>query len=208
MNQQQKELNITFDAKIHIATGKSRKETKWKNQEIAWSQLVEKLAYTTRTRETMAQYNAMTKDQRSAIKDVGGFVGGVVKGGRRKAGNVQERSLITLDADFAEFNPWANIQILFGNAAVIYSTHSHTPKRPKLRVVMPLARKVTAEEYEALSRFIAYKIDIEIFDDTTYQPERLMYWPSTADGAEYIFEYQDGPFLDPDLILEEYPHRS
>ena len=56
-----------------------------------------------------------------------------------------------------------------------------------------------------LSRFTAAEIGIEIFDDSTYEPERLMYWPSTAEDGEFIFEVLDGPWLDPDQVLARHP---
>lgn len=196
---------LQHDGQINIAMGKSRKETKWKNTIMQWSELVKKMAKTTRTRETYAKYLRMTRDERSGIKDVGGFVGGVVKNGRRKSGNVAWRSLLTLDADFAAPDMWQRIELLFGNALAMYSTHSHSPENPKFRLVAPMSRQVTADEYEAISRFIAADIGIDIFDDTTFQPERLMYWPSTAEDAEFVFKYMDGPFIDPDKILERHP---
>ena len=36
-------------------------------------------------------------------------------------------------------------------------------------------------EYPAVARKVAQEIGMDMFDDTTYQPHRLMYWPSTSD---------------------------
>ena len=193
------------DGLLQISVGHNRFTKEWKLKKILWSDLLQKLAQTTRTRETHAQYQRMTKDEQGRIKDVGGFIGGVLKGGRRKSGQTAWRSLITLDADFAPKDLWGTIELLFGNAVAMYSTHSHSPERPKLRLVIPLARQVTPDEYEAVSRFVAAEIGIDYFDDTTYQPERLMYWPSTSEDGEYLFEHMDGPWLDPDAILSKYP---
>ena len=196
---------VRHDGQISVAVGASRKETKWKNKTLAWSELLDKLSRTTRTRETVAQYRGMPKAQQAEIKDVGGFVGGVLKGGRRKAGQVAWRSMLTLDADYAPPDLWSSIELLFGSAMAMYSTHSHTPDRPRLRLVAPLARQVSADEYKALSRFVAAEIGIDVFDDSTFEPERLMYWPSTADDGEYLFEYIDGPWLNPDDVFRRKP---
>ena len=51
---------------------------------------------------------------------------------------------------------------------------------------------------------IASHLGIELFDDTTYQPERLMYWPSTSSDGEFYFREQDGPALDADAVLAMY----
>jgi len=196
---------LKYDGALQLATGRSRKETAWKNQEMRWSGIMEKLATTTRTRETFAKYQKMPKTEQSEIKDVGGFVGGMLKGGRRKAGQVAWRSMITLDADYAGPDFTADVTLLFGNALAVYTTHSHSPEKPRYRLIMPLSRTVTPDEYKALSRFVAAEIGIDQFDDSTYEPERLMYWPSTAEDGEYIFEYQDGPWLDPDAALAKHP---
>lgn len=197
-------IKLKHDSTITIATGQSRKETRWKNAELTWGQLLERLSTPQRTQETQDEYKAMPKAERDEIKDVGGFVGGTLRGGRRKTGAVAWRQLVTLDADFASRDTWDRITLLWDCAAAVYSTHSHTHDKPRLRLLLPLTRPVSPEEYQAVSRRIAADIDIDIFDDTTYQPHRLMYWPSVPADGEYIFEYQDGDWLDPDAILARY----
>lgn len=203
----EKAPQISQSKKIYIATGRSRHEKKWKNREITYEELVKKLKTTTRTRETFNEYKRMTKAQRDEIKDVGGFVGGVLKEGRRKAENLANRTLITLDMDNVDMSVndlWDNITMLNDYEIVMYSTHSHEPKNPRLRLIIPLARAVLPDEYQAISRKIADDIGIDMFDDTTYEPSRLMYWPSTSSDGEYIFKRQEGPWLDPDKILDTY----
>jgi hypothetical protein len=63
---------------------------------------------------------------------------------------------------------------------------------------------VQPDEYEAIARHIAGVLNIELFDPTTFQPERLMYWPSTSKGAEYVFHFQDGPWISADEVLASY----
>lgn len=205
---QKPKLRIKHDKEIAISTGKSRKEISWKNRTILWSQLVEKLSNTTRTPETALEYKKMAKTDRDRIKDVGGYVGGSLKNGRRKAENVANRSLLTLDMDNVTTPAatiWDTITMLDDYALVMYSTHSHTPDNPRLRLVIPLARPVLGDEYQAIARMLANDIGIDQFDDTTYEPHRLMYWPSTPADGEYIYDFQDGLFLDPDRVLSMYP---
>ncbi len=190
---------------IKIAVGASRSATKWKNQTLTWTDFLEKLRVTTRTRETLAEYRKLPKKKQDAIKDVGGFVGGWLKEGRRKAGNLESRSLITLDADYGTMDLLVTFELLYGNAGAIYSTHKHTEETPRLRLIVPLSRTVTGDEYQAAARKLAESLGMDLFDDTTYQPTRLMYWPSTSADGQYIFEAVDGPFLDPDTLLAQYP---
>src|SRR5690554_1668437 len=146
---------IKYDGSITIAEGQSRHETTWKNKEMLWSGLIEKLARTTRTREAHEAYKKMTKAQRDQIKDVGGFVGGALKSGRRKTESISWRSLLTLDADFIKGDLWAAVEVMLGCACVAYSTHSHSPSSPRLRLVIPLARPITPDEYPAVARRVA-----------------------------------------------------
>ena len=193
---------IQYDKALDVALGNSRKTKKWKNRPMQWSDLLDRLSKTTRTSETMAEYKAMSKDQQSEVKDVGGFVGGYCNDGSRT--DIRHRSMICLDADFADADLWPDWEMLYGNAAAIYSTHKHTAAKPRLRLVVPLSRNVDPEEYQAIGLRLASTLGIDKFDDTTYQPQRVMYWPSTSQDGEFSFHYLDAPLLDPDTVLATY----
>lgn len=187
-----------------ISVANKRTETRWKNIRITWEKLVERLKNTTRTGETQAEYNNFSKARQDDIKDVGGFVGGCCKNGQRRANTIEYRSLLTLDADFAEKDFCDQLELFFDSTYLIYSTHKHTKEKPRLRLVVPLSRNCTPEEYEAIARQVAYDIGIDQFDDTTYQAHRLMYYPSTSQDGEYVFmEHKKEP-LNVEKILAKY----
>lgn len=195
-----------YDGAVTIATGGSRWAKTWKNVTMNWSDLLSRLETTTRTQETADEYRKLSKAQQDTIKDTGGYVGGWLKQGRRKADSLQHRSLITLDADFAESTGLLDdFSLLYGAAGALYSTHKHTPSAPRLRLIVPLSRTVTGDEYQAAARKLAESLGIDQFDDSTYQPTRLMYWPSTPRDGDYVFAVADGPWLDPDELLGQYP---
>lgn len=198
-------MNIKNDGSLPIATGRSRLEKQWKNKSIPWSQLLVKLSKPTVTPESYTEYLKMSKDDQDRIKDVGGFIGGSLKGGRRKTDSVELRQLVTLDADFADPTLIEDLGIFLGCAYAVYSTHKHCPEKPRLRLLIPLDRPVTPDEYEAIGRKIAEQIGIDQFDDTTYQASRLMYWPSVAADGQYLFDYQDASWESADRILGLYP---
>ena len=198
-------MQVNNDKKLLIAVGRSRKAAKWQNKEMMWSELLEKLSTTTRTRETVAEYAGMAKADRDAIKDVGGFVGGYLKNGKRNNASVVNRCLICLDADNADAELFDDLNMTFINAYALYSTHSHTPEKMRLRIIIPLLRTVTPDEYAAVARRIADNLTLKRFDPTTFEPARLMYWASTPEDGEFVFKYADAPFLDPDAILATYP---
>lgn len=189
---------------MKIAYGNSRMDKKWKNTDISWEDFCSRVKTTQRTTETVEEYRKMRKGGQDSIKDVGGFVGGHLKDGRRKKGNVLSRSMLTLDMDYGTSTIWEEISTFFPYQCCIYSTHKHTPENPRLRLIIPLFRDVGEEEYAAVSRMVAKEIGIDLFDDTTYEPERLMYWPSTSRNGEFLYEEKDGSLLDPDVFLNKY----
>lgn len=194
---------MVFSALLDIAVAKSSKSSKWHNKRMEWADLLTKLETTERTPETLKQYFSYTKDKQGTIKDVGGFVGGYLVGGVRNKGSVEFRQIVCLDVDHGGWDVWDNFVVL-GNAGAVYTTHKHRPESPRLRVLFPLDRPVGPEEYEAIARKVAEWLGIDHFDDTTYQPSRLMYWPSTSKDAEYIFEFTDAPFMCADEVLSDY----
>ncbi len=189
---------------MKIAYGNSRMEKRWKNNEISWDDFCRRVSTTQTTTETVEEYRKMTKPQQDAVKDVGGFVGGHLRGGRRKTGTVLCRSMLTLDMDHGTPDILEELSLLNSHELCVYSTHKHTPEAPRLRLIFPLKRDVSEEEYPALARKVAQEIGMDLFDDTTYQPHRLMYWPSTSRNGEYVYQVMDGDILDPDAYLGMY----
>jgi predicted P-loop ATPase len=189
-----------------ISVGQSRTAVSWPNKATSWERLTARLGKCKRTPETVADYRAMTKTQRGKVKDIGGFVGGVIAGGgRRKANSIRSRALVTLDIDYGRPGTVEVVrEILDGTAWCLYSTHSHTPENPRYRLVLPLSREVTPEEYIPIARRVADDIGIDLFDSSTYEPSRLMYWPSCPADGEFVFETGDGEPLDADRTLSTY----
>ncbi len=193
---------VKHNKSLDIALGNNRKTKTWKNRPMPWSELLGRMGEVVRTPETVAEYKALGREQQSEIKDVGGFVGGYCNNGSRS--DVRHRSLVCLDADFATPELWDDWVMFYGNAGAVYSTHKHTPEKPRLRLVIPLGRNVSPDEYQAIGRRIAATLGIDQFDDTSYQPQRVMYWPSASRDGEFVFKYHDGPMLDPDAVLATY----
>ena len=189
---------------LTISVAPNRFSKDWAPRSVGWDDITRQLGNCERTKESVQEYRAMSKEDKARVKDVGGFVGGYVKGAR-KAESVTSRSLVTLDIDFARKDTLQTIrELLDGNAWCLYSTHSHTPEAPRYRLVIPLDRDVTPEEYLPIARRIAASIGIDTFDDSTYEPHRLMYWPSCPKDAEYVFEEGEGEPTKADALLATY----
>lgn len=190
---------------LTIYTGDSRRCRTWKPLPVSWETLTAMLSDVKRTRETFAEYQSMSHDQRGEVKDVGGFVGGVLRGGQRRKESVESRTLLTLDLDNAAADTWARLRQRYHGAMCIYSTHSHTSEAPRLRLVCPLDRPCSPTAYEPLARMAAKLMGVlSMCDATTFDPSRLMYWPSASKDAPVVFETQEGQPLPVDGILSQY----
>lgn len=195
---------IRFDGDLDLAIGMGAKSKIWKNQKMSWSNLINRLKDNQKTHETFKEFISASREDQSRIKDVGGYVGGYLRGGRRHPKNVVHRQLLTLDIDFAHRDFWEDFCLQFNNAAVVHGTHKHCETSPRFRLIMPLSRECTPDEYVATARKIAGTLGIDLFDKSTFETNRLMFWPSTPKDVEYYFEFQDGPWVDVDEILNSY----
>lgn len=196
---------MQYDRKITITVGNNRKSVNWQPQIIMLSEFYEKLRIPSRSTETMQEYLALKKSEQDDRKDIGGFVAGSLAGPRRRAGVVTGRDIITLDFD--TIPPGGTPEILkrvdaLGCGYCIYSTRKHAPASPRLRILLPLDRSATADEYEPCARYMAASIGIEFADPTTFEATRLMYWPSCCADSEYVFVFGDKPMLSVDGLLD------
>lgn len=189
---------------LEIAICKNRRDTTYKNTLISWGDLCKRLSSPIRTHETYKQYKEMKKDVQDEIKDVGGFVGGHLEGGKRRRDTVNCRSFIALDLDFSEYDFFEAFELIYGYRALCYSTHKHSKSTPKYRLIIPLKESITRDKYEPIARYIAGQIGIDMFDDTTFQAERMMYFPSCSSDSEYYFKVSDGDILDANEVLNKY----
>lgn len=198
---------MQYDRTITISVGASRRATHWQPQTMRVSELYEKLRLPARGAETLTEYLSLPKGKQDDLKDVGGFVAGTLSGPRRKAGAVTGRDVLTLDLDNIPAGGTNDVLCRvegLGCGYCVYSTRKHMPSAPRLRVLLPLDRTVTADEYEPCARRMAEYIGITLADPTTFEPSRLMYWPSCCADSDYIYLWQDKPMLSADGLLSTF----
>jgi putative DNA primase/helicase len=194
--------------KLQFAIGRTvagPKGNRVKNCEFTWTEFADKLRSPVITPETIADYLKACKAQQDQIKDCGYFVPGHFANGIRKKENLTLRDCVPLDIDHAAPGDIEKIKAIYGKYEfVLHSTHKHTAERPRLRLLFPLSRSVTADEYQPVARALASLWDMDVWDDTTYQFARVMHMPSRSSDAQWIFEHNRGAFLDPVSMLNTY----
>ena len=192
---------------LPIAYGNSRTAKIWVNKTIPFDVLKDRLRVPIRTSESAEEYARMSKSDRDNAKDHGGFVFGSLSGGRRKHDTVACRSGVCLDGDHIEKYLIDNFERASPYAGFLYTTHSNTEDEPRARMGFPTTRDMTPEEYVAVSRYVAQDMGIDQFDECSYLPNQLMYFPSAPANGVFIFKETgpDKPWLDPDKILAAHP---
>ena len=146
---------MQYDRKITISAGNNRRAMNWTPQTMLISELWARLQTPARGTEPLAEYLNMKKAQQDDLKDVGGFMAGTLSGPRRKANAVTGRDILTLDLDNIPAGGTEDVLRRvdgLGCGYCIYSTRKHSPAAPRLRVLLPLDRTVSADEYEPLAR--------------------------------------------------------
>ena len=189
---------------LAFCLGNSRAALVWHPGKMMMEALWGKLQNPIRTAETAAEYHAMKKSERDAVKDKGGFFAGTLKGTRRRATEVISRSMITLDHD--RLKPGCFDAFAFKHCAIVYTTHSHTPEAPRARILVPLTRDVIPDEYNAIARYLADEIGMDTVDLCSFKINQLMYWPTASSDGEYICRKYEGGWLDPDVFLAAHPN--
>lgn len=85
---------------------------------------------------------------------------------------------------------------------VIYTTFQHTPDKPRFRVVMPLTRPVTTDEFRRVWAWVhAFASERGVGFDPLSDPGRIYYIPTRRPGAPHLYAYKTELVLDPDIIL-------
>lgn len=198
---------MQYDKELRISLGSSRWSTSWPVCVMTWSDFCRKLQTPVKGPETLGEFLKLSKADQDNRKDCGGYVGGVIEGERRKVGNVKSRDLITLDLDNIPAGKTQEVLDgvkLLGCGAAVYSTRKHRSAAPRLRIIIPTDRTMDVEEYEPAARKVAKLINIDYCDPTTFELNRLMFWPSVSSDSEYVYQTFDAPFLSVDGILRTY----
>lgn len=155
------------DLTLDLSVAPSVSSRRWEAATLTWERLVD------RARNP------------EAVKDCGGYVAGRLKGTARRKGQVEYRSAVTLDADAASETLPAIVAGL-GLRALVHSTYSHTRAHPRYRVIFPIMGPgLSEEEYPRVARGLMEALGEAQFDPGSTQPERLMFWPATANPDEY-----------------------
>ena len=192
------------NVQFNISTQSSRKDRYCKAVTMTLQDLADELSKPRVKPETHAEYLAMNREDQTNSKDVGGFVLGTLRKGLRNKNTVENLCGVALDADFAQPGLIDTIRYTMPYVTIIYSTRKYTPEKPRFRIIFMLKHPVSPEQHSAVARKLAEHIGMEQFDKTTFEPNRMMFFPSISSDSQFVFDVFGRELCDPDKVLAEY----
>lgn len=129
------------------------------------------------------------------------FVAGRLADGIRRNARFEAASVVGLDIDTGLTSQEAHRRFL-DCAHIIYMSWSHRPEAPRFRLVVPLARDVSAPEYKLLWTVLAGRIPGSV-DTQTRDLARALFLPAVRpDGWRSPAKaWLEASLLDPDALL-------
>jgi putative DNA primase/helicase len=168
---------------LAIATFDNKNDTTPKTASLPWPQLVEMLTTHVEREE----------------KDGPLFSPAVYRDGTSRA-NENVKAITLAVADFDHSEAWGEIAArLVDYEYIVYSTHTHLEESPRYRVVIRLARPISAIEWpEVKARLYCHVY--RTADKAASDPSRMFYLPSCKPCAPRFADYHKGACLDPDEL--------
>lgn len=177
---QPRKPNITQKLNFYISEFNNKQDNHPKKIQISWEGFLSRI-----------NQPAIRND-----KD-GKLFSGAIFNGKRAKENVIELSLLVLDCD--DGTPLEEIKAKcksLGYSYALYTTFSHTEKKPKFRVVFPLATPIAANIYPLLWKWISK--EFPNIDRSAKDSSRIFYYPAikSQDAPFYTEAFNEGKLLD------------
>lgn len=198
---------------VLFAEGKARNFAKATNKALPYIGFMKYFRKPHVTPEKRKEFNRLSKEDQDGLKSIAGWYSGAqCSDGYRNLRNILPRNIATIDMDYVpEFVPDQIKLGCFGLSDVEFFAHSsrrHTPEEPRIRILLPLSRRVDRDEYTAVIRLIGQMIDSEmkLVDPVSYRPAQMMFFPTCSkdDEKNYFFFRNEGPVLDVDALLARF----
>lgn len=182
------------------------------NEVLTWPDLVERFETPARDDHALSEYLAMSVEEQRNWKNKGYFVGGHFTDGKRRKTYLECRSVVTLDIDDNCDTVWdeiiyrGGIDGLKGFAYHVHTTRKHTLEKPRFRVIVPLAKDISRDEYELVVRYVAELVDPKMMASAaeSFVTAQLMFLPSVCSDGEFYHQTFEGKFLDAKDAFKKY----
>ncbi|MCE5090504.1 primase alpha helix C-terminal domain-containing protein [Staphylococcus devriesei] len=123
----------------------------------------------------------------------------------RKDKNILYRNIIVLDYDGIDDLKRLNdaFKTTLGNISWFWhTTFNHYTDSPRIRLFIPLNKKISPDEYRKYSKLIAKEIGFKV-DEGSYQPSRVMALPVVKSKKNVFLKvYNDAPIIKVEQLIK------
>ncbi|MFM0513091.1 AAA family ATPase [Paraburkholderia sp. RL17-373-BIF-A] len=174
-------------------------------QAMGWDQMVDVLTEPAAAPINHVEYLALPKDQRNALKKRDRFMlPGTCRDGKRDDAHLESRSAATLDVDEDAATLYSALCLGCLDVPFAYAWHttrSHTEEAPRLRIVVPFNRPVSAAEYRRIVPALGAAFGVA-YDPASIKPSQMMFLPVRNSGAPFESGSSFGSgFVEPDTLI-------
>ncbi len=136
---------------------------------------------------------------------LGWYCGAEFKPAYRDSKNFVARHCLTFDYDEIEEADLLKIFEAYAKCEyVLYTTASHTVEAPRIRMVFPLSRPCTVNEFSCLTRTVGAWFDLDKLARESDKPAQMMFLPSKKPNGIFWAKKNHGIVIDVDGELDEY----
>lgn len=195
---------IPNDHTLDIATAPNRDSLHWTQETITWGELREWMDNPASTK-ACGNY-VLGKLTRTTVrhKNSDGSLKDPCTNLHRIKTAVEFRGALTLDVDHADTDFLLKCVEDLDFAALIHTTYSSTPEEPRYRLIIPLSRTVSPDEYYTAASAVIQLLGEKYFDPGSVQHERYMFRPSAKRKRDFQFIVIDRDLADADELLAEF----
>ena len=172
--------------KLSIVTAPARNSKHWQQSEIEWQDVLRWV------------------DSPSGRKDCGNYLFGKLRGTVRSNTTVVSRSALTLDVDHPSTDFIDDFLMVANFAFLAHTTYSASPSEPRYRLIVPLDREVTPDEYTAAAREFMARYGAEQFDISCSRPAQYMFRPGAQNKDWFRFWVGEGQPESADSLLTDF----
>ena len=191
--------NITDNHIFDVTTAPKRDSRHWAAGQVTWAELIQWMEHPARTK-ACGNY-VLGRFSKTTVRHPGLDL--PCTNLHRTKMSIELRGALTLDVDHPLPDFKDRVQELTF-ACIIHTTYSSTEDEPRYRLIVPLSRTVTPDEYHHAAASLMQQLGVENFDPGSVQPERYMFKPSESAANLFWYDVLTGPLADVEKLLQDF----
>lgn len=190
---------ISKDHILDITTAPKRDSRHWTAGQVTWEDVIDMMTDVAKTK-ACGNY-VLGRFKKTTVRHPG--IDLPCTNLHRTKVAIELRGALTLDVDYPGDDFREKVAAL-PHASIIHTTYSSTDEEPRYRLIVPLSRTVTPDEYHTAAAALMQQLGEKQFDAGSVQPERYMFKPSESAKGRFWYKVSDGELASVEALLEDF----